>query len=165
MQRCRALLAAALLACAASGCEGSAAAAFTGVLREDLCVDNFFICRTSAGCRLEAAGTPDGEYLTGRFPEARNIIVRTDGPATIRLRILLTELAAAGTETAIEWFEPGCTFSYMYNTQGADFFSLAGNDNVFEQAKFVQQGGDHLITFFSDAVATYFLKVEVEEAE
>ncbi|HEV8320247.1 MAG TPA: hypothetical protein VG389_01440 [Myxococcota bacterium] len=158
-----ALLGAALVAVAAAGCEGSAASAFTVGLREDRCVDNFFICTTAGGCRLEPTNTPDAEFLSGRFPEARRFIVRTDGPAVIRVRLLLTNLEAAGTETQITWFEPGCTFSYEYNTNGADLFTLAGDDQLFEQERMVQQGGDHLLEFFSDAVCDYYLKVDVEE--
>lgn len=135
------------------GSEGT----FTSGLTEDRCEDTFPICQTTAQCAL---GT--GRYLEGSFPGSRQFIVSAPEEAIIRVMIFFRTQIATGQDTEILWREPGCFDTYQYRSEGRDIFREAGNSRVFTQSQQVFLEGDHLVQVFSDAVADYLLKVEVE---
>ena len=134
---------------------------FKGGLTRDRCDGTFPICQTTAGCTM---GT--GRYIEGAFPGARQFIVPAPEEAVIRVHIFFKSQMFNGIDTEILWYEPGCFDDvYRYASEGRDIFQEAGNDKVFTQEQQVFLEGDHLVEVFSDAVAEYIIKVEVETAE
>ncbi len=138
------------------GAEGN----FKGGLSRDRCDGTFPICQTTAGCTM---GT--GRYLEGQFPGSRQFIVPAPEEALITVNIFFKSELATGIDTEILWHEPGCFDTYQYLSEGRDIFREAGNDKVFSQSQQVFLEGDHLIEVFSDAVAEYIIKVDIDTAE
>ncbi len=155
MSRKESLLPATL--CLFLGCGFGAEGNFTAGLSEDRCEDTFPICQTTAGCTM---GT--GRYVSGSFPGAREFIVPAPAEATIKLSIFFKSQMATGANTDIRFHEPGCFDTYQFLSDGRDIFLQAGNDRVFETTQQIFLDGDHLVEVFSDAVAEYILKIEVE---
>ncbi|MBM4319982.1 MAG: hypothetical protein FJ125_08465 [Deltaproteobacteria bacterium] len=152
------LLLGALLAAGAAGC--SAEELFIDGATLDRCDGSWPICQTVAGCRLEA-----DEYLEGRFPGGRRFIVRTAGPARIVLVLLFDDQRSTGTDTEVFWYEPGCFERYTFSSEGRDVFRAAGETGLYEVARRVHEGGDHLIELHSDAFCSYLLKARVEQQD
>ncbi len=138
------------------GAEGN----FKGGLSKDRCDGTFPICQTTAGCTM---GT--GRYIEGTFPGSRQFIVPAPEEALITVHVFFRSQIATGIDTEILWNEPGCFDTYQYLSEGRDIFLEAGNDKVFSQSQQVFLEGDHLVEVFSDAVADYLIKVEVDTAE
>lgn len=137
------------------GAEGN----FTLGLSRDRCDGTFPICQTTAGCTM---GT--GRYIEGRFPGTRSFIVPAPEEAVITVHIFFKTQMATGIDTEILWHEPGCFDTYQYLSEGRDIFLEAGDDKVFSRSQQVFLEGDHLVEIFSDAVADYVVKVDVETA-
>lgn len=130
---------------------------FTLGLTEDRCDGTFPICQTTAGCVMGS-----GKYLQGRFPGSRQFIVSAPEEAIITVQIFFATQVAKGVDTEILWHEPGCFDTYQYLSEGADIFQAAGNDQVFTQSRQVFLEGDHLVEVFSDSIAEYAIRVEVD---
>ncbi len=151
------LLCGALLGCL----EDAARLSFKSGLDENLCVGVYNICKDkTAGCVMD-----EEDYLKGFFPGERTFLVETEqGDWKVRLRVLLEEQVSPGKEFEIRWYEPGCTQMYSYQLSkqvgAGDLFEEAGKERIFEAESTVTEQGDHLITFWSDAVSSYLMKVE-----
>jgi hypothetical protein len=139
---------------------------FIGQRSEDYCEGIFQVCKgESAGCVLETY-----RYLSGAFPGERKFLVRTEpGDWKIRILLYLKERMSPGTETIVNWYEPGCTDEYEYRLSRSndtkDLFEQAGRDQVFWVEQPVVEPGDHLVTVWSDAVCRYHLRVEIHKQE
>ncbi len=131
---------------------------FIGDRVYDPCDGNWPVCSYRAGCNLN-----EREYLAGTFPGSRRFIVETEAEATIRVTIFYKEEISPGSDTEIHWYEPGCFERYSYTSEGADLFREAGNTGLLEKERTVYRPGDHLVEVFSDAVASYLLRIDVFE--
>lgn len=140
-----------------TGCGLGAEDNFTRGLDRDRCEGTFPICSTAAGCVMGR-----GRYLEGRFPGTREFIVPAPEESFITVQIFFRTQLATGESTRILWNEPGCVDTYEWDSEGQDIFLQAGNDKVLEQTRQVFFEGDHLIEVSSDALAEYFIAVEVD---
>jgi hypothetical protein len=147
------------------GCDVTTSeASFIGGRREVICEGSFYACKgTSAGCELD-----ESMYISGTFPSQRKILVTTPaGDYKIRLLFFLGNRLAPGTETEINWYEPGCADQYRWqlskHSSAGDLFQQAGRDQVFEVEQAVMKYGQHPVEFWSDATCSYHLRVEVVE--
>lgn len=130
---------------------------FIAGAEQDACMDNVPLCQTTAGCSMD-----DTKYVEGNFPGFVNFAVTTSADATIVVRLFLKTQGHPGENTEINWYEPGCSESYTYESMGADVFAVAGADRVFEQEQQVSQEGLHLVEIYSDATTNYYLRVELQ---
>jgi len=142
-----------ILPFALSGCTDSSQFALGREL--DSCIGNVpTACTLSAGCVL------DGDhYVEGVFPSARRIVVRTAGEADIQLALFLSEQKAPGTELTITAHEPGCGDRTTWDNAGRDLFRMADANGVLLVPMHVNNPGDHLVEFVSDAYCRYALKL------
>ena len=121
----------------------------------DACASNLpTACGLAARCVLDEA-----HYLDGHFPSARRFIARTDGEATLRFGLLLSDEQAPGTELQFIVHEPTCSDRYSWDSNGQDLFRLTGSDGVLVVPIDVHRAGDHLVEFVSDAYCSYALKL------
>ena len=121
----------------------------------DSCIGNVpTACTLSAGCVLDS-----DHYLEGVFPSARRIVVRTDGGATIQVAFFFTDQRAPGTELQVTAHEPGCGDRTTWDSGGRDLFRMADENGVLIVPLHVNNPGDHLVEFVSDAYARYALKL------
>ena len=161
MRRAAAALVAAVVGLTGLGGAGCTAEdVFVGERKLDECDGNWPVCTYRAGCNLNVR-----EYVEGQFPGSRRFIVETEGRADIRVTMLFLSQVSPGADTEIHWYEPGCFERYSYTSDGADLFREAGSSGIFERERTVYRGGDHLIEVFSDAVADFLLKIEVNDAD
>ena len=120
----------------------------------EICEDNVpTACGLPGRCVLDTS-----HYLAGRFPGSRRFIIRTDGEATMRLQLLLSDQRAPGTELQIIVHEPGCGDRSVWDSGGQDLFRLASAAGVVTVPLGVRQPGDHLVEFVSDAYCGYDLE-------
>ncbi|MCB9557198.1 MAG: hypothetical protein H6707_13910 [Deltaproteobacteria bacterium] len=158
----RLLATAVLLSCV--GCiPTTSREAFTQGADEIPCSATYPVCRGKfAGCRLA-----NDSYISGTFPGSRKVVAETPpGDFKLQLRIYLDDRLSAGTDTEVLWYEPGCSEIYRYQLSkdgvgGRDLFEIAGNNQVFSVTQRVVDAGDHLVEVFSDATASYLLRVDV----
>lgn len=104
----------------------------------------------------------DGTYLTGQFPGGRAFIARTNGPATLKIQILLSNEKSAGTELLVKVHEANCSDVYTWDSAGRDLFRVADQDGVLIIPIKVEKMGDHPIELVGDAYCNYELVVEVD---
>ena len=126
----------------------------------DACDRAWPVCTTTAGC---IAG--NAQYLEGRFPGTRRLIVRTQGQAEVSVVLLLKTQGAIGTETRLEWNEAGCGTRSVETLEGRGFFKEYEAMGEVRRAANVHREGDHLVEVTSDSTADYLLKVEVRERD
>ena len=112
-------------------------------------------CTLSAGCVLDS-----NRYLEGRFPSARRFVARTAGDSTLRIGFLFTDERAPGTELVVTVHEPGCGDRTTWDNGGRDLFRMADTSGVLVIPLRVNQPGDHLVEFVSDAYCGYALKLD-----
>ncbi|NOZ86990.1 MAG: hypothetical protein GXP49_12150 [Deltaproteobacteria bacterium] len=122
----------------------------------DVCLANIPICRGTAGCTLT-----EYKYLEGDFPGFRNFIVTSPADTKIKIKIFFKTREHPGQDTTITWYEPGCTDSHKYESNGADLFLKAGGDRIFAVEEKMRRSGDHLVEIDSDAHTHYFLRIEL----
>lgn len=131
---------------------------FTDGLELDRCDSTFQVCEAGVGgCILG-----QGRYIEGTFPGVRQFIVPAPAESVIVVEVFFLEQVASGVDTTITWHEPGCFETYQWSSEGQDIFLLADRDRVLTQGQQVFQDGDHLVEVFSDAIATYQLRVRVD---
>lgn len=152
----------------ASGCflPATSEQSFKSGANLDPCDQVIPICKGySAGCVLT-----DDRYLEGNFPGRIQFLVETiPGDWIIRVSFFFAERRSPGTDTTVDWFEPGCTDQYRYQESkdrlSGDLFEKAGRDQVFEVEQGIAEYGDHLIEINSDATARYVIRTEVVPVE
>lgn len=130
---------------------------FTAGRLLDPCDGWWPVCTTVAGCVVN-----NTLYLEGKLPGTRRMIVRTQRHASIAVSVYLNSEGAIGHEARIDWGD-ACGIVASESLTGADLFKEFEATGVFSRTKNVAQGGDHLVTFSSDATADYLLKVDVIE--
>lgn len=151
----------ALMACAAvallGGC-GDFRDVFADGRLEDLCDGATPVCATQASCVVDR-----DEFLRGRFPGGRKVVVRSleDG-GTLVVRVLLEEMIFPGTEVFLEASSPDCTAFERLRRTDEDFFALAGGDRVLQLEVDLPERGDHKVEIFSDMAASYLMTFDVE---
>jgi hypothetical protein len=138
------------------------AASFIGSRSIDLCEGSYNVCKGMvAGCKIDG-----NYYIQGSFPGERKFLVETT-PTKPKIRILIYLMSAnklsPGTETEVNWYEPGCASqkTYKLSKAGTDLFKAAGSDNTFVTEQAMAFSGDHLVTVWSDAVVKYLLRADV----
>lgn len=151
------LIALTLTPLALGACSFGSEAAFVGKRALDTCDLEIPVCNTTAGCKM----TEEESYLEGDFPGTRDIIVPTEGEATIRVSIYWREQLGPGADTEIIWQEPACVDSFRFESQGRDIFADSNEQGIFVQEQKVFREGEHLVEIRSDATAKYLLRTDV----
>lgn len=154
----RAAAAVAALAAAGviTGCGGSKEA-FIGSRSRDACNQTWPVCDRVVGCIMGGQ-----TYLTGRFPTRGSFMVRLAEPSAVKVGIFVDGVAGTGTDDAyIHWWEDGCTRRVRESATAVAFVAEVDKSGVFERTADLVGTGDHLIEFFSDAQAQYYVKVDV----
>ena len=149
---------AAAIATLAPACLFTAAGGFAGARDENICDSTIPVCNTTGGCVLD-----EDHYLKGEFPGTRRFVVRTHGEAKVKVRVYFDMPKSPGADTNIYVYESGCVERFAFETAGRDIFREAGPDQEFSWETKVYQEGDHLVEINSDAVSSYYLRVDVEE--
>jgi hypothetical protein len=152
------LLLAGALAVLGPACLFTAAGGFAGARDENVCDSTIPVCNTTGGCVLD-----EDHYLKGEFPGTRRFVVRTHGEAKVKVRVYFDMPKSPGADTNIYVYESGCVERFAFETAGRDIFREAGPDQEFSWETKVYQEGDHLVEINSDAVSSYYLRVDVEE--
>ncbi len=142
---------------AVGGCNFGSEATFVGKRALDTCDLEIPVCNTTAGCKL----TEEEGYLEKEFPGTVDLIVPTEGEATIRISIYWREQLGPGADTEIIWHEPACVDSFRFESQGRDVFADSNEQGIFVQEQKVFRAGEHLVQLRSDATATYLLRTDV----
>jgi hypothetical protein len=152
----RLLFAAAALTAA---CSGGPEADFTADRSAVSCNSAIPVCTTYAGCSLD-----ETNYVAGSFSQgpAVRFLVHTGGPATISVELYFTSEQSPGVDTEVTWYESACASSTTQASDGADVFAEAGANMVWKRSQQVTTEGDHLVELFSDAQASYLLRVEIQ---
>jgi hypothetical protein len=122
------------------------------------------ICTSSqnAGCVLDGATYTAGDFSEGA---SRRVIVRTTtSAALIQVDLYLRTELSAGTDTEVTWNEVGCRDRTVLGSKGQDIFREAGDERIWSRTAQVITRGDHLVEVFSDAQASYLLRVSVRPA-
>lgn len=130
---------------------------FLAGAEQDACMSNVPVCQTTAGCAMD-----ETKYIQGHFPGFINFAVTTPADTTIVVKMFFETCNHPGEATEIDWYEPGCSESYAYESLGADVCAVAGEDRVFEQEQAVLEEGAHLVEIYSDATTDYYLRVELK---
>lgn len=131
---------------------------FTQGRIQDLCNEAIPICGRSAACGLD-----DREFLKGRFPGGKRVIVRTEfEDQKLIARFLLDDLNFPGTEFVIQAFSPNCDSFDDVQHRNRDLFQLAGDDQILDFELDVSGRGDHLVEIFSDMTADFTMTFTLE---
>lgn len=140
---------------AIAGC-GDRRSDFVGSRVEDTCNESWPVCDVVSGCLLGAES-----YRTGRFPGTGRFVVRVSEPSVVKVSFFLEQVAAAGNQTAITWYEDACRSRIRQEISGNTFVGEAQRYEAVTRQADLNAEGDHLIEFESDAQADYLVKVEV----
>ncbi len=129
-----------------------------------LCDDAYYICNVTAGCLLDS-----DHYIEGVFPGTRRVVVETtEANAEMRVRMLLRQTEAPGTELLMQMYEPDCTLDTILaraHLEDVDLFEEAGDDRTLIFDLQVYNIGEHLFEVFSDASTEYDLIIEPKPDE
>ena len=137
------------------GCTGGKDAFLDGRI-EDSCNQAWPVCSTVAGCLL---GTQS--YMSGRFPGTAQFIVQLAEPSSVSISVYLDGVTSTGTEASLTYYESGCQGRVPNKVTGTEFTKESDQVGFFTRSASLQDIGDHLVTFRSDAQAEYVLKVDV----
>ncbi len=153
-----ALALAATVAVLAPACIFTASGGFAGTREENVCDSTIPVCNTTGGCVLD-----EDHFIKGELPGTRRFVIRTHGEAVVSVRLYFDQPSSPGADTNIYVYESGCVERFAYETAGRDIFREAGPDQEFDWDTQVYQGGDHLVELNSDAVSSYYLRVDIDE--
>ncbi len=154
--RTQAVLLALLVLGVALGCGGTRTD-FIGSRAKDACDAEWPVCSRVAGCILGAES-----YMEGRLPGTVQFIVQLKEPSTVRVRLFLADVVAAGEETVMTFHEEGCRARIRAPASGRTVLDFAEKAGEFSREAELTGVGDHLVELESDLQARYVLKVEVE---
>jgi hypothetical protein len=143
------------VAALAFGC-GNAKGDFVGARVLDPCSGTWPVCSTIVGCILG----PES-YAEGRLPRSTGFIVSLGEPSTVRLAFYLDNVGAAGTQTNLHFWEGGCRSQTPVQIEGKTFLTESQSQGQVLRDVDLQDIGDHLIQFDSDASANYVVKVDL----
>jgi hypothetical protein len=148
-----------------TGCiDATSEATFVGGREMLLCDAVYPVCKGKfAGCTLDNV-----HYIQGTFPGTRKFLVETtQGDWVIKVLVFLENRLSPGTETELNWFEPGCAEEYRYQISkdklSGDLFEQAGKTQVFVKEHPVVEPGDHLVEIYSDATCRYDIRIDIEK--
>ena len=123
----------------------------------DRCNTEWPICDTIAGCLLG-----DSSYIEGKFPTNGKIAVQLFEPSTVTVAFFLQNVAGAGEETSINFFEDRCRSRTRVTIAGKTFVGEAEQSGEVRRSVDLSGVGDHLIEYTSDARLQFLMKVEVK---
>lgn len=146
----------AMCALLVAGCGGTRED-FIGGRVKDTCDAEWPVCSRVAGCILGAES-----YLEGRLPGQARFIVQLKEASTVRVRMFLEDVVAAGEETVVTFHEEGCRARIREPATGRTVLDFAEKVGEFSREAELTGVGDHLVELESDLQARYVLKVEVE---
>jgi hypothetical protein len=138
-----------------TGC-GGGRADFIGSRAKDVCDAEWPVCSKVAGCILG-----EESYAEGRLPGKGQFIVQLPEASTVRVRLFLEDVVAAGEETVVTFHEEGCRARIRESVSGRTALDSAEKLGEFSREADLTGVGDHLVEFESDLQARYVLKVEV----
>jgi hypothetical protein len=145
-----------LLLVVGMGCGGTRTD-FIGSRAKDACDAEWPVCSRVAGCILGAES-----YAEGRLPGKVQFIVQLREASTVRVRLFLEEVVAAGEETVVTFHEEGCRARVRQPASGRTVLDFAEKVGEFSREAELTGVGDHLVEIDSDLQGRYVLKVEVE---
>ncbi len=122
----------------------------------DKCNTEWPICDTIAGCLLG-----DSSYIEGRFPSNGKVAVQLFEPSTVTVSFFIENVAGAGEETSINFYEDRCRSRTRVTVDGRTFVGEAEQGGFVKRSVDLSGLGDHLIEFSSDARLQFLMKVEV----
>ncbi len=122
----------------------------------DKCDTEWPICDTIAGCLLG-----DSSYIEGKFPTTGRIAVQISEPSTVTVSFLLDNVAGAGSETSINFFEDRCRARTRVSIEGRTFVGESEQRGTVSRSVDLSGLGDHLIEYTSDARLQFLMKVDV----
>jgi hypothetical protein len=155
-RRTQAVVLAFLSLVVAAGCGGTRTD-FIGSRAKDACDAEWPVCSRVAGCILGAES-----YMEGRLPGKAQFIVQLKEASTVRVRMFLEDVVAAGEETVMTFHEEGCRARIREPATGRTVLDFAEKVGEFSREAELTGVGDHLVEVESDLQARYVLKVEVE---
>ncbi len=129
---------------------------FIGSRVKDSCNGEWPICSTQVGCLIG-----DRSYIEGRFPGANAVAIQVFEPSMVTLSFMLSEISGAGGETAINFNEDGCRARVRTTISGRSFLGESEKKGYITRAAELSGVGDHLISWESDARASYVAKIDV----
>jgi hypothetical protein len=122
----------------------------------DRCNTEWPICDTIAGCLLG-----DSSYIEGKFPTSGKVAVQLFEPSTVTVSFYLENVAGAGEEAAINFFEDRCRSRVRIAVQGKTFVGEAEQSGFVKRSADLSGIGDHLIEYTADARLQFLMKVDV----
>ncbi|MBL8949174.1 MAG: hypothetical protein JNK82_00255 [Myxococcaceae bacterium] len=122
----------------------------------DKCDTEWPICDTIAGCLLG-----DSSYIEGKFPTTGKVAVQLAEPSQVTVSFLLENVAGAGSETTINFFEDRCRARTRVQVEGKVFVGESEQRGTVSRSVDLSGIGDHLIEYTSDARLQYLMKIEV----
>jgi hypothetical protein len=155
-RRTQAVVLALLASGVVAGCGGTRSD-FIGGRVKDACDAEWPVCSQVAGCILGAES-----YMEGRLPGEAKFIVQLKEASTVRVRLFLEDVVAAGEETVMTFHEEGCRARIREPATGRTVLDFAEKVGEFSREAELTGVGDHLVEVESDLQARYVLKVEVE---
>src|SRR4051794_14551505 len=123
----------------------------------DRCNTEWPICDTIAGCLLG-----DSSYIEGKFPTTGKVGVQLFEPSTVTVSFFLENVAGAGEETGIDFFEDRGRARVRVAIEGKTFVGESEQSGgVVTRHADLSGIGDHLIQYTSDARLKLLMKVDV----
>lgn len=125
--------------------------------KEILCLTEFPVCDTVAGCELNR-----DVYVKTAFPGEHQFIFRTaEADAIVQVGVFFRERTFPGTEVITRLHTPDCGNYDEDTTHSDDVFQEAGDDRTLEFELDAGGEGTHLLEVFSDASAESLIRAEI----
>jgi len=125
--------------------------------KEILCLTEFPVCDSIAGCELTRE-----VYVSTAFPGEHQFIFRTaEADVIVGVGVFFRERNYPGTEVITRLHTPDCGNYDEDTTHSDDTFQEAGDDRTLEFELDAGGEGDHLLQVFSDASATALIRAEI----
>ena len=155
----RALTTACVVACALLGSVGCVTAEdkFVSGRREILCLAEYPVCSTVAGCEIDRE-----VYVATAFPGNQQFIFRTaEADAIVQVSVFFRDRTYPGTEVVVRLHTPDCGNYDEDSTFSDDPFEEAGDDRTLQFELDAGGEGTHLLEVFSDSSATALIRAEI----
>jgi hypothetical protein len=135
---------------------GDVRSEFVGTRIADTCDGTWNVCSTRVGCLVG-----DRSYVEGRFPGVNRVAIQVFEPSMVTASFFLSEIAGAGEETVVTFYEGSCTAPVRVEVTGTTFIGEAEKVGYVSRSADLMTVGDHLIQVESDARAKYLWKIDV----
>jgi hypothetical protein len=124
--------------------------------KEILCLAEFPVCATVAGCEITRE-----DYVVTAFPGNQQFLFRTaEADAIVTVQIFFRDRTFPGTQVLVRLHTPDCGNYDEASTFSDDTFQEAGDDRTLEFELDAGGEGAHLLEVFSDATATALIRSE-----